>query len=86
MPILEAFANNCPVCLSNTSSLPEIAGNAGIYFDPIDQDSILHAIERVIYNSEFSKKIYFCRRPSLNDFSWKKCAEETANSYKKSVY
>jgi len=34
MSILEAFANDCPVCLGNTSSLPEVAGNAAVYFDP----------------------------------------------------
>ena len=38
MPILEAFANNCPVCLSNTSCFPEIAGDAGVYFDPNDRN------------------------------------------------
>ncbi|MEO8822364.1 MAG: glycosyltransferase family 1 protein, partial [Ginsengibacter sp.] len=45
MPILEAFANDCPVCLSNTSCLPEIAGDAGIYFDPNDENSIADTIK-----------------------------------------
>ncbi len=85
MPILEAFANNCPVCLSNTSSLPEIAGEAGVYFDPTSAESILSAMEKVIYDSEFSKKIIDAGSIRLNNFSWKYCAEQTINSYRKTV-
>jgi len=85
MPILEAFANNCPVCLSNTSSLPEVAGNAGVYFDPNDRESILNAVEKVIYDSDYKKKIIDAGRNRLNNFSWKYCAEQTVNSYKKTL-
>jgi len=85
MPILEAFANNCPVCLSNTSSLPEVAGEAGVYFDPVNSDSILSAMEKVIYNSDFSKKIIAAGTNRLNNFSWKYCAEQTINSYRKAL-
>ena len=82
MPILEAFANNCPVCLSNTSSLPEVAGDAGVYFDPKDQDSIANAVERVIYDFDFRKKIIAAGDKRLNNFSWRKCTLQTLNSYK----
>lgn len=85
MPILEAFANNCPVCLSNTSCFPEIAGNAGIYFDPYDHESILNAIEKVIYDNDFAKKIIKAGQTRLNDFSWGKTAKETISSYKKTI-
>lgn len=85
MPILEAFANNCPVCLSNTSSLPEVAGDAGVYFDPNDQESILSAMEKVIYDADFSKKIIAKGSNRLNNFSWKYCGEQTINSYQKTL-
>lgn len=85
MPILEAFANNCPVCLSNTSSLPEVAGNGGIYFEPNDINSISMAISKVIYNSELSQQMAFKGKIRLNNFSWKKCAEETIKSYAKAI-
>ena len=85
MPILEAFANNCPVCLSDTACFPEIAGNAGVYFDPYDQESILSAIEKVIYDKEFAKQIIIAGQHRLNDFSWKKTAKETISSYKKTI-
>jgi glycosyltransferase involved in cell wall biosynthesis len=48
MPILEAFANKCPICVSNTSCLPEIAGDAAVYFDPYSEASILKAMEKII--------------------------------------
>src|SRR5258708_1386454 len=40
IPVLEAFSNNCPLIVSNTSSLSEVAGNAAEFFDPTDQESI----------------------------------------------
>jgi len=85
MPILEAFANDCPVCLSDTSCFPEIAGDAGVYFDPYDQEAILHAIEKVVYDTTFAKEIKIAGRQRLNHFSWKKAAMETVSSYIKTV-
>ena len=85
MSILEAFANNCPVCLSNSSSLPEVAGNAGVYFDPTDPESITNAIEKVIYDEEFSKKLKNAGNLQLNHFSWKKCALETTTAYNRAI-
>ena len=85
MPILEAFANNCPVCLSNTSCFPEIAGNAGVYFDPYDQESILGAITKVIYDTAYAKEIRKEGQTRLADFSWKKTAKETLISYNKAI-
>jgi glycosyltransferase involved in cell wall biosynthesis len=82
MSILEAFANNCPVCLGKISSLPEVAGEAGAYFDPGSIDSIKETIEKVIYNSDYSKKMIAAGNEQLNKFSWKKCAKETLNTYR----
>jgi glycosyltransferase involved in cell wall biosynthesis len=85
MPILEAFANNCPVCLSNASCFPEIAGNAGVYFDPYDPESISNAVEKVIYDTNFAREIVQAGKNKLPDFSWEKAGEETSSSYKKTV-
>ena len=86
MPILEAFANNCPVCLSNTSCLPEIAGNAGVYFDPYSAGSILEAVKKVLDDTDFKDKMIIAGRERLADFSWKKTAEKTAISYQKTLH
>src|SRR5690242_15810142 len=85
MPILEAFANDCPVCLSNTSSLPEVAGEAGIYFDPTDSCSISSSIEKAIYDPEFSNKMIKKGNERLKHFSWKKCAEKTIQTYERAL-
>ena len=85
MSILEAFANDCPVCLGNTSSLPEVAGDAALYFDPYNQDSIQQSIERVIYDDKLAKSMVVAGNKQLNNFSWKRCAEETSNFYKRAL-
>lgn len=85
MPILEAFANNCPVCLSNTSCFPEIAGCAAVYFDPYSRDSILDAIQKVIYDTDHAKKIKEEGTKRLIDFSWEKVGKETVSSYRKTI-
>ncbi len=57
IPLLEAFACECPVVCSNTGSLPEIAQDGAVYFDPSDGASIAQAIGRVINDSDLRKRI-----------------------------
>lgn len=83
MPILEAFANNCPVVLSNSSCFPEIAGQAGIYFDPADKESILQAVSKTIYNTVYREQKIKLGQERLLNFSWKKTARETMQTYLK---
>jgi glycosyltransferase involved in cell wall biosynthesis len=85
MPILEAFANNCPVCLSNSSCFPEIAGKAGEYFDPDSQQSILSSIEKVLYDSSYADELVLEGQNRLKMFSWSKTILETFNSYNKAI-
>ena len=51
-PILEAYASGCPIALSNTSCFPEIAGDAGTYFDPESEDSIRAAVDFLIESED----------------------------------
>jgi len=85
MPVLEAFANNCPVCLSNTACFPEIAGNAGVYFDPYSRESMSTSIEKVIYDTGFASEIIAAGQERLKNFSWKKTVNETVSSYLKTL-
>ena len=55
MPILEAFANNCPMCISNTSCFPEIARDGALYFDPYDVNSIYTTIKSILYNAQLGE-------------------------------
>jgi glycosyltransferase involved in cell wall biosynthesis/2-polyprenyl-3-methyl-5-hydroxy-6-metoxy-1,4-benzoquinol methylase len=47
MPVVEAFAAGCPVSCANTSSLPEVAGHAALYFDPRKPEAIVDALEQL---------------------------------------
>lgn len=82
IPSLEAMAQNCPVVSSNTSSMPEVIGNAGEYFDPADLDDMRCAIERVVYSDERIEWLRQAGAVRLSAFSWTKCARETLDVYR----
>jgi len=81
IPILEAFACNCPVLISNTSSLPEIAGEACLSFNPKDKISILDAVKQVLSNKSLRAKLIEKGREQLKFFSWKHTAKGTKRIY-----
>jgi glycosyltransferase involved in cell wall biosynthesis len=82
MPILEAMVYDCPVVLSNTSCFPEIAQEAGIYFNPYDIEDIADKISLVLEDSELRKKQIALGKERLTHFSWEKCANEHVCLYK----
>lgn len=83
IPILEAYACHCPVVLSNTSCFPEIAGNAGCYFDPYSKESMYTAIKSVIDDKQKRKALIEAGSERLKLFSWDKAAQETEAVYRK---
>lgn len=85
IPVLEAFASNCPAILSNTSSLPEVGGDAAVYFDPYSIQDMRESIEKVILSEDLQKSLILKGRERLNSFSTKKCAEDTSQIYKKTI-
>jgi glycosyltransferase involved in cell wall biosynthesis len=56
MPVLEAMANGVPVLCSNMTSLPEVAGDAALFFDPRSPKSIAQAIETILNASSQQKQ------------------------------
>lgn len=85
MPILEAMDCGCPIILSNTSSFPEIAGAAGEYFDPFEEESIRTSVEKVIYNEEYRKILKKLGNDRAKLFSWEDSANKTQEVYKKAI-
>lgn len=82
LPILEAFACGTPVMCANTSSLPEVAGNAAIYFDPLSSTSISNALKQALHLSPTKRTQLFNRakhRRAL--FSWEQTALATIKVY-----
>jgi glycosyltransferase involved in cell wall biosynthesis len=82
MPILEAMACDCPVVLSNSSCFPEIAGDAGIYFDPENADDIAYKMERTLNDTQLKLQISHLAKQRVTGFSWKKTASEHLDLYK----
>lgn len=82
IPVLEAFSCDCPVLLSNQSSLPEVGGDAAIYFNPTDQLSLHQALEKVIGDGNVREELKLKGRERLKDFSWEKTAIKTVDLYK----
>lgn len=81
IPVLESFACNCPLLCSNTSSLPEIAGDGAMYFDPYSEESIRNSILDVLKNDKLRENLVLKGQERLKNFSWKQTAIETKKIY-----
>jgi len=82
LPPLEAMALGAPVACSNTTSIPEIVGNAGEYFEPADADSMTRAMETVLYSDTRRQELVKAGHERSAGFSWGKCARETLDIYR----
>jgi len=83
IPVLEAMSQGCPVVCSDTSSLPEVAGNAAEYFAPEDPDAMLAAIERVINSPARAQQLTALGYERVKLFSWDRCASQTLDAYRR---
>lgn len=83
IPPLEAMNLGCPVACSNTSSMPEVVGNAAELFNPENIDDMRRAIELVAYSTARATQLKLLGYERLELFSWEKCAEETFSIYQK---
>ena len=81
LPILEAFDNDCPVVCTNSSSLPEVGGDAALYFDVDDVDGCYQRVISVIDNIEYRKEIIRKGKQQVEKFSWEKTARDTIEIY-----
>ena len=81
LPALEAFACGIPVCASHSSSLPEICGNAAVFFDPTSPHDMADKISSVILNPQKAEELVQKGYARLKDFSWEKMAQETLEVY-----
>ncbi len=79
LPVLEAMAYGTPVVVSNVSSLPEIAGKAGMYVDPQDVESIAKGLETAVAEREkkSGKERIAAGLIQVKKFMWEKAAKQT---------
>ena len=81
IPILESFACQCPLVCSDTSSFPEVAGDAAYYFNPYSERSIRGAVEEILNNDELQNELKQKGLKRLEQFSWKQTAIKTKKIY-----
>ena len=77
IPILEAQAMGTPVITSNTSSLPEVGGNAAYYVNPYNIDEIARAIANVVFNRQLHQSLSKKSLTNVKRFSCEKAAFQT---------
>jgi len=76
-PILEAMRCETPVLCSNTSSMPELAGDAAILVDPLDVNSIAHGIYQLVEETERRQKLVENGKKQVQHFTWEQAAQQT---------
>lgn len=81
LPVLEAMACGTPVVCSNTSSLPEVVGEAGLLCDPGNAQAFADAIERILTDNDLRAVLTTRQRDQVTQFTW----ENAANVYGQSI-
>jgi glycosyltransferase involved in cell wall biosynthesis len=84
-PPLEAMGFGCPVVCSNAGPMPEIVGDAAIYFDPNSAEELRTALDRVVTTDTLTADLRERGYRRIREFSWDKCAAETAQIYREIV-
>lgn len=81
LPVLEAMAAGTPVAASNASSIPEVLGDAGIYFDPADPEDIAAKLAKLLDDGDMRKRFSEASALRAGEFNWDKTVAEIANLF-----
>jgi alpha-1,3-rhamnosyl/mannosyltransferase len=82
LPVLEAMACGCPVACSNTSSLPEVAGDAALQFDPLSEEQIAGTIRQMLSSRELREQLARAGLRRASQLTWPATALQTLNVYR----
>lgn len=85
LPPLEAMAKGCPVLSSDRASLPEILGNAAIYFNPEDEADMVLKIREVLIDKELRAGLIERGLARAKRYNWWECARETLAVYREAL-
>ena len=85
IPILEAFAQQCPVVLSRASCFPEVAADAAEYFDATSADGLVSAMKRVLTDDSHRHELTEKGTRRLSLFTWDETARRTEETYMKAL-
>jgi glycosyltransferase involved in cell wall biosynthesis len=75
--LLEGMASGLPIACSDRGPMPEVLGDAGLYFDHEDVGSITSAIRRLIVSPELRSEMAQAAFERMGGYSWRRCADET---------
>jgi glycosyltransferase involved in cell wall biosynthesis len=85
LPLLEAMSCGCPVIAANNSSMPEVAGDAGILVDARDVEGLANNIARVVCDPDLMARMRSRSRERATAFSWDHCAAQTLAVYRDAI-
>jgi alpha-1,3-rhamnosyl/mannosyltransferase len=85
LPVIEAMACGTPVVCANTSSLPEVAGEAALLFDPNSMEDIAQALLKILANLDLQSELRTKGLAQADRFSWARTAAETLDAYRTTV-
>jgi glycosyltransferase involved in cell wall biosynthesis len=85
LPVLEAMARGVPVACSNASSLPEVAGEAALLFDPHDPSAIADALRRLLGDAALRERLRRMGGERVREFTWERTARLTLESYMRTL-
>ena len=84
-PILEAMSCGTPVITSNTSSMPEVAGDAALLVDPYNVNALAEAMHSIMKSENLMERLMAKGFERIRLFSWERCAGKTIQAFEKAV-
>ncbi len=75
--LLEAMASGLPIACAERSAMPELLGDAGLYFDPENPNDIANTFEQLISQPTLRERLACCAHERAHAYSWPRCARET---------
>ncbi len=85
LPVLDALVRGTPTACSNASSLPEVGGDAVLYFDPLDVGEMTRAIERLLADDALRARLRHAGPERARTFTWERTARATLTSYDRAL-
>lgn len=85
LPVLEAMSCAVPVLTSDCSSLPEVAGEAALLVNPLDEDAIFHGLQRLLTDDVFREHAKHQGPLQAKRFTWENCVSLTIAAYRKTL-
>lgn len=81
LPGLEAMLHGAPVASSNATCLPEVYGEAALYFDPLNVDDMVEKIQKLLEDEKLRSELVGKGRSQAAKYSWEKMAQQTLDVY-----